>query len=66
MPKKYCYGCRHLLTFPDAAGGGTYGCRKRPGLVIGEWGHWTDERDKPERLAEDCYEETGQHEDRVN
>jgi hypothetical protein len=57
--KKYCYGCKHLDSWPDAAGGGTYHCALRPGLVVGEWGHWTDESDKPKELAEDCYEGGG-------
>jgi hypothetical protein len=55
---KSCDGCIYLGSLPDAAGGGLYKCRKRPGLVVGEWGHWAvPEYDEPTHPAEwDCYE----------
>ncbi len=37
---KSCYGCKHLDSCMDGAGGGLYKCRQRPGVVVGEWGHW--------------------------
>ena len=54
--RRLCYRCKHLTSRADGAGGGTYGCRKCPGLVLGEWGHWTDERDEPRELEDGCYE----------
>lgn len=53
-----CKGCKHLDSIPDAAGGGLYKCMKRPGLVVGEWGHWTNpEYDEPTHSADwGCYE----------
>ena len=56
MKQALCYGCVNLRSVPDAAGGGTYFCWKTPGLVVGEWGHWTTEDDKP-RVISDCYVE---------
>ena len=55
MTRKHCYGCKHLITEVDAAGGGVYKCSKFPYVVVGEWGHWTDERDEP-REINDCWE----------
>lgn len=51
-----CYGCKYLTSIPDGAGGGLYTCRKRPGLVLGEWGHWTDESDEPRTANGKCKE----------
>lgn len=48
-----CFGCPNLKSKSDAAGGGTYSCELYPGIVLGEWGHWTDENDTPRRLK-DC------------
>ena len=62
MTRKHCYGCKHLKPCPDAAGGGTYHCALRPCLVIGEWGHWTDESDEP-REINDCWEGESSHDD---
>lgn len=55
---KSCEGCIHLGSISDAAGGGLYKCRKHPGLVVGEWGHWANpEYDDPTHPEEwDCYE----------
>lgn len=55
---KSCKGCKHLDSIPDAAGGGEYKCKKRPGLVLGEWGHWADPKyDDPIHPAKwNCYE----------
>ncbi|MFA4834931.1 MAG: hypothetical protein WC749_02500 [Dehalococcoidia bacterium] len=46
--KKTCIdlGCPFLHATADAAGGGTYRCRKTS-LLKGEWGHWTSETDRP-------------------
>lgn len=49
--RKQCYGCLELRVYPDAAGGGTYKCELLGGLVLGEWGHWTDERDQPRAVC---------------
>jgi len=48
-----CHGCPYLLTESDIAGGGVYKCAQYYGLILGEWGHWTDERDAP-RPLESC------------
>ena len=62
--RKDCCGCIHLEAQPDAAGGGTYHCALlHPCLVIGEWGHWTKESDRP-REIDGCWE--GRLEDRPN
>jgi hypothetical protein len=53
-----CYGCKHLFSSPDGAGGGLYLCNKYPGVVLGEWGHWTSEVDEPMGNT-DCYEPSG-------
>lgn len=50
-----CRTCRHFAGIPDGAGGGTYYCRKFPGLVLGEWGHWIG-NDEPNIANEDCWE----------
>ena len=57
-----CIGCCYLAAKPDGAGGGLYFCwkDKHPvvnvselgGRVIGEWGHWTDDRDIPKRCED--------------
>jgi len=52
--QQYCHGCRYLLAKSDAACGGIYFCGllsngRGSGIVIGEWGCWTDESDKPKR-----------------
>ena len=55
---KSCYGCKHLTSYADGAGGGSYKCDKTPGLAVGEWGHWTDETDEPTHdTSQKCYEE---------
>ncbi len=53
--KKYCYGCEHLDGFPDGAGGGTYTCLLFPGIVVGEWGHWTNDGDEPTQIKDNCW-----------
>lgn len=57
--RKPCYGCKYLGSEPDGAGGGTYKCMKNPGMVVGEWGHWTSPiYDDPTHPAEwDCWKE---------
>ncbi len=46
---KHCYGCKHLNSSMDGAGGITYGCNLCSGLVIGEDAHWSRDEDKPRR-----------------
>lgn len=50
-----CYGCKNLISKPDAAGGGIYTCRRFPRIVIEEWGYWTSKVDEPVGNTE-CYE----------
>jgi|GEM_PF-5966303 len=38
-----CLTCPKLIQQADGAGGGTYKCADRPGIVLGEWGHWVDD-----------------------
>lgn len=60
MKAKHCYGCKHLYSTCDSAGGGLYHCKQSsPGLIIGEYGHWTDESDKPKPLHDDCWDGEG-------
>lgn len=42
-----CYKCNHVITKSDGAGGGIVQCEKLGGVVLGEYGHWTDENDDP-------------------
>ena len=49
-----CYGCIHLYSQSDAAGGGTYHCALHR-LVIGEWGHWMKVSDRPKEI-DGCWE----------
>ncbi len=51
-----CYGCCHLQSYADGAGGGIFKCDNTAGLVIGEYGHWTDDSDTPRPYDDDCYE----------
>jgi phage N-6-adenine-methyltransferase len=37
--KNTCYGCKHLTSTADGAGGSTYKCDRLPRLVVGEYGH---------------------------
>lgn len=56
LEKKSCLGCKDLITKSDGAGGGFYKCKNRGGLVIGGWGHWTDDSDEPRyNLEDNCY-----------
>jgi len=63
MAKKDCFTCRFLVSRSDSAGGGTYYCGRlsnmQPhGVVLGEWGHWTDPKiDDPKPLRDDCWKE---------
>jgi len=43
----------------DAAGGGTYECDRRPGLVLAEYGHWVRIPEAPIPLKKNCKEFTG-------
>lgn len=45
-----CHDCPKLIQAADAAGGGTYKCKDYPGIVLGEWGHWTD-KDEPNPIC---------------
>jgi hypothetical protein len=48
-----CLKCEFLISKMDDAGGGIYQCKKYPGIVLGEWGHWTDEEDNtPKKICE--------------
>ncbi len=42
MSKQYCYGCKHLYSSMCAAGGETFYCREKPGVVLGEWANWIE------------------------
>lgn len=56
LEKKSCLGCKDLIAKSDGAGGGIYHCKNHGGLVIGEWGHWTDDSDEPGYwLERNCY-----------
>jgi hypothetical protein len=56
--RKLCFDCKHLYTdrrLYQGSGGGEYHCRlQSPGIVIGEFGGWTDASDDP--VACDKYE----------
>lgn len=56
MSDKTCYGCKHLRSISDAAGGGIWTCAMSPGLVLAEWGHWVKDVEDPEPFRDDCYE----------
>lgn len=49
-----CFGCKNLISEPDGAGGGIYRCKLAPGIIKGEWGHWTDEDDIPRPFNDEC------------
>jgi hypothetical protein len=56
---KTCFNCIHLRNEMDAAGGGTYECDRRPGLVLAEYGHWVRIPEAPIPLKKNCKEFTG-------
>ena len=53
--RRECFGCVHLRSQADGAGGGLYLCAMVPGLVRGAWGHWTDDTDVPREVRAGCW-----------
>lgn len=59
MPKRTCFGCKHLVSKRDGSGGVTYFCGrlsngKPSGVVLGESSLLVD--DDPRPLYDDCFE----------
>lgn len=50
---RLCYGCKHLNSEWDGAGGTTFKCGRVPGLVVGYVGAF--DNDEPHE-ANNCYE----------